>query len=209
MTEKRCDSSNAMKVIVVGDSGVGKTTLLLNYTHDRVAFDSTFKTTLVVDFSSKIVEVSGVKVKLQLWDTHGQERFQAMGTHYYRSAVGIVMVFDLTRKSSFDNIQSWLNQVHEHAGEDVDIVLVGNKVDLAESRVIDHETASSLAKTIGAMYVECSAKTGANVDLVFTSLASKLANRELVQQEELVLVRLESEPSYQVPCFGKNTCSSI
>ncbi|XP_059148690.1 ras-related protein Rab-26-like [Physella acuta] len=209
MTEKRCDSSNTMKVIVVGDSGVGKTTLLLNYTQDRVAFDSTFKTTLSVDFSSKIVEVSGVEVKLQLWDTHGQERYQAMGTHYYRSAIGIIIVFDLSRKSSFDNIQRWLNQVHEHARENVDIILVGNKVDLAESRVIDHETASSLAQTIGAMYVECSAKTGANVDLVFTSLASKLANREPVQQEELVLVRLESEPSYQVPCFGKNTCSSI
>ncbi|XP_059148698.1 ras-related protein Rab-26-like [Physella acuta] len=196
-----------MKVIVVGDLGVGKTTLLLRYTNDRVAFDNTFETTLTVYFSSKIVDVSGVKVKLQLWDTQGQEYRQTMAKGHYRNAVGIVMVFDLTRKSSFDNIQRWLNQVHEHAGEDVDIVLVGNKLDLVEGRAIDHETASSLAQTIGAMYVECSAKTGANVDLVFTSLASKLANRVPVQQEEPV--RLQSETFVEVPCFGKDTCSSF
>ncbi|XP_059165536.1 uncharacterized protein LOC131948065 [Physella acuta] len=132
MTE---ESSYSSKVIVVGDSAVGKTTLLLRYTHDRVAFDSTFKTTLSADFSTKTVDVSGVKVKLQLWDTHGQERFQALSKIHYRNAVGIVMVFDLSQKSSFNHIQHWRQQVHEHwrqqvhehAGENVDIVLVGNR----------------------------------------------------------------------------------
>ncbi|XP_059148642.1 ras-related protein Rab-26-like [Physella acuta] len=112
------------------------------------------------------------------------------------------MIFDLTIKSSFDIIQYWLQQVQDYSGKNA----VGNKVDLAESRAIDHETASSLAQTIGAMYVECSAKTGDNVDLVFTSLAVKFANRVPVQQEEPV--RLESGTFYQAPCYGKDTCLS-
>ncbi|XP_059148689.1 ras-related protein Rab-26-like [Physella acuta] len=199
--------NNRMRVIMLGDYGVGKTCLMNRYLFDQ--FDLYYRK-FYVEFGNRTVDVFGVKVKLQIWDTFDQERlgwelFTAITKSYYRDVAGIVMVFDLTKKSSFDNIQYWLQQVHEHAGENVDIVLVGNKVDLAESRAIDHETASSLAQTIGAMYVECSAKTGANVNLVFTSLASKLVNRVPVQQEEPV--RLQSGTLDEVPCYGKDTCS--
>ncbi|XP_059148691.1 ras-related protein Rab-26-like [Physella acuta] len=193
---------NRMKVTILGDSRVGKTCLMLRYLYDSFDIDPRI---LYIEFRNKTVDVSGVKVMLQILDTDSNKRFRPRITSSLRNFAGIIIVFDLTSKSSFDTVQYWLQQVHEHAGENVDIVLVGNKVDLAESRVIDHETASSLAQTFGAMYVECSVKTRYNVNLVFNSLASKWAKHVPVQQEEPL--RLESETFYQVPCYGKDTCS--
>ncbi|XP_059148686.1 ras-related protein Rab-26-like [Physella acuta] len=178
---------NRMKVTILGDNRVGKTCLMLRYMYDSFDIDPRI---LYIDFRNK-ADIN--------------KHFRPLITSSLRNFAGIIIVFDLTSKSSFDDSQYWLQQVHEHARENVDIILVGNKVDLAESRVIDHETASSLAQTIGAMYVECSAKTRANVNLVFNSLASKWAKHVPVQQEEPI--RLESETFYQVPCYGKDTCS--
>ncbi|XP_059165573.1 ras-related protein Rab-26-like [Physella acuta] len=142
------------------------------------------------------IDVSGVTVKLEARDVlHG---WRHVFPGFFTGVVAAVLVFDLTRKSSFDHIQHWRQQVHEHAGEDVDLILVGNKVDLAKSRAIDHETANSLAQTIGAMYVECSVARKINVDLVFTLLAGKMAARVPVQPEEPVLSGFEP--------FGKDTC---
>nr|XP_032640989.1 ras-related protein Rab-37 isoform X2 [Chelonoidis abingdonii] len=162
----------ACKVMLLGDSGVGKTCFLLQF-KDGAFLSGTFIATVGIDFRNKVVAVDGVNVKLQIWDTAGQERFRSVTHAYYRDAQALLLFYDITSKMSFDNIRAWLTEIHEYAQKDVVIMLLGNKADVSSERVIKMEDGESLAREYGVPFMETSAKTGMNVELAFVAIAKK------------------------------------
>jgi len=156
------------KFLLIGDSGVGKSCILLRFADD--SFTNNYISTIGVDFKMKTIEKDEKKIKLQIWDTAGQERFQTITTSYYRGAHGLIIVFDITSKTSFDNVQKWLDDINAHAPPNVARVLVGNKSDLESKRMVTKATAQQLADQLSIPYIETSAKISDNVDLAFDSL---------------------------------------
>ena len=163
-----------MKILLIGDSGVGKSCLLVRFVEDK--FSPSFITTIGIDFKIKTVDINGKKVKLQLWDTAGQERFRTITTAYYRGAMGIILVYDVTDERTFKNIKTWVNTVSEHANDDAQLLLVGNKSDM-DTRVVTTEQGEDLAKELGIPFVESSAKDDSNVDDIFFTLAKLIQEK--------------------------------
>ncbi|XP_075117982.1 ras-related protein Rab-37-like isoform X2 [Leptodactylus fuscus] len=170
------------KVMLLGDSGVGKTCFLIQF-KDGAFLSGAFLATVGIDFRNKVVSVDGLKVKLQIWDTAGQERFRSVTHAYYRDAQALLLLYDITSKTSFDNIRAWLTEVHEFAHQDVVVMLLGNKCDVASGRVVRTEDGESLAKEYGIPFMETSAKTGINVELAFTAIARELKQRSASPDE--------------------------
>ncbi|WFD30304.1 GTP-binding protein [Malassezia sp. CBS 17886] len=168
-----------VKLLLIGDSGVGKSCLLLRFCDD--AWTPSFITTIGIDFKIRTIEVGDKRVKLQIWDTAGQERFRTITTAYYRGAMGILLVFDVTDEKSFQDIRNWYKDVDQHASEGVRKILVGNKCDWEEKRAVSREQAEELANELGVTYVETSAKTNTNVDEAFFVLAGQVKDH-LVEQ---------------------------
>ncbi|XP_036860348.1 ras-related protein Rab-26 isoform X2 [Manis javanica] len=164
-------TNKGSRVMLVGDSGVGKTCLLVRF-KDGAFLAGTFISTVGIDFRNKVLDVDGMKVKLQIWDTAGQERFRSVTHAYYRDAHALLLLYDVTNKASFDNIQAWLAEIQEYAQHDVVLMLLGNKVDSAQERVVKREDGEKLAKEYGLPFMETSAKTGLNVDLAFIAIAN-------------------------------------
>ncbi|AMD22319.1 HGL021Wp [Eremothecium sinecaudum] len=156
-----------MKILLVGDSGVGKSCLLVRFVEDK--FSPTFITTIGIDFKIKTVEINGKKIKLQLWDTAGQERFRTITTAYYRGAMGIILVYDVTDEVSFENTRQWFSTL-SYANEEAIILLVGNKKDM-DKRTVTYEQGQELAKELGVPFIEASAKEDENVSDIFFTLA--------------------------------------
>uniref|UniRef100_A0A8C3AYV9 small monomeric GTPase n=1 Tax=Cyclopterus lumpus TaxID=8103 RepID=A0A8C3AYV9_CYCLU len=159
----------AFKVMLVGDSGVGKTCLLVRF-KDGAFLAGSFISTVGIDFRNKVMSIDAVKVKLQIWDTAGQERFRSVTHAYYRDANALLLLYDVTNKASFDNIRAWLTEIHEYAQQDVVVMLLGNKVDSTHDRMVKREEGEKLAKEFGVPFMETSAKSGLNVELAFTAL---------------------------------------
>ncbi|XP_067673030.1 ras-related protein Rab-37-like isoform X4 [Haliotis asinina] len=186
-----CQSSEfhaSCKVMLIGDSGVGKTCLLVRF-KDGTFLSGSFISTVGIDFRNKVVDVEGTKVKLQIWDTAGQERFRSITRAYYRDANALLLLYDVTNKASFDNIRAWLAEINEYAQEDVVIMLLGNKADIAGERVIRREDGERLAKEYGVAFMETSAKTGMNVELAFMAVARDLKMKK---------TRRPNEPKFNV-----------
>eukprot|EP00808_Paulinella_micropora_P031872 g74185.t1 len=175
---KDCDI--VLKIIMIGDSGVGKSCLLKSFMGDP--FHSDYTSTIGVDFEIKPVQLDGKTANLQIWDTAGQERFRTITTSYYRSSDAILVVFDVTDNNSFQNLNAWLEDVHLYAKKNIDIILIGNKVDLTDERKVDFKTASEYAASRNMGYLETSAKENINVDRAFTQLALQcIKNKGLVE----------------------------
>lgn len=170
------DEEMLHKTILVGDSGVGKTSLLVQFDQGKF-IPGSFSATVGIGFTNKVVTVDNAKVKLQIWDTAGQERFRSVTHAYYRDAQALLLLYDITSKSSFDNIRAWLTEIHEYAQSDVVIMLLGNKGDMDKERVIRREEGEKLAKEYSVPFMETSAKTGVNVELAFTAVAKELKQR--------------------------------
>ncbi|XP_018321112.1 ras-related protein Rab-37-like isoform X2 [Agrilus planipennis] len=171
----RCDTF--AKVLILGDSNVGKTCFLVRF-HDDVYLSGNFISTVGVDFRNKVVTVDDCKVKLQIWDTAGQERFRSITHAYYRDAHALLLLYDVTNKTSFDNIRAWLTEIREYAKDDVVIMLIGNKCDCNSERLIRREDGDRLAREYNVAFMETSAKMGLNVDLAFMSIARELNYRQ-------------------------------
>ncbi|CAN0312293.1 unnamed protein product [Lampetra fluviatilis] len=165
-------------VMLVGDSGVGKTCLLVRF-KDGAFLSGSFISTVGIDFRNKVVTVDEAKVKLQIWDTAGQERFRSVTHAYYRDAHALLLLYDITSRTSFDNIRAWLTEIHEYAQQNVVIMLLGNKTDMAGERTVKREEGERLAKEYGVPFMETSAKTGTNVELAFMAIARELKHRAI------------------------------
>ncbi|KAM9852094.1 protein ENTREP3 [Aulostomus maculatus] len=163
------------KLLLIGDSGVGKTCLIIRFAEDN--FNSTYISTIGIDFKVKTIDVDGKKVKLQVWDTAGQERFKTITTAYYRGAMGIILVYDITDEKSFENIQNWMKSIKENASAGVSRMLLGNKCDIEAKRKVSKETGEKLAKDHGIRFFETSAKSSINVEESFLALARDILQK--------------------------------
>jgi len=165
-----------IKLLLIGDSGVGKSCLLCRYSDD--VFNSNFITTIGIDFKIRTIELDGSKIKLQIWDTAGQERFRTITQAYYRGAMGILLVYDVTDDKSFNNIRTWMRNIKQHANEQVVKVLLGNKCDMPDKKMVTYEQGADLAKEYQIKFFETSAKTNVNVEEAFTTIARMIKDKK-------------------------------
>jgi len=169
---KSKDYDYLFKLVLIGDSGVGKSCLLLRFADD--AFTESYISTIGVDFRFRTVKIGKKTIKLQIWDTAGQERFRTITSAYYRGADGIIMVYDTTSSDSFDHVNDWLKEVNRYASEGTCKLLVGNKSDRTADRAVTTEQAKEFADDLGVAFLETSAKTAKNVEEAFLTMAGEL-----------------------------------
>ncbi|RHZ49998.1 hypothetical protein Glove_508g12 [Diversispora epigaea] len=197
-----------IKLLLIGDSGVGKSCLLLRFSDD--SFTPSFITTIGIDFKIRTIELDGKRIKLQIWDTAGQERFRTITTAYYRGAMGILLVYDVTDERSFNNIRNWFSNIEQHATEGVNKILIGNKCDWIEKMAITKEQGQALADEFGIKFLETSAKANINVEEAFFTLArdikKRLIDTHAQEQQNTQNKRLELENKPKATSVG--CCSS-
>lgn len=173
-----------IKLLMIGDSSVGKTCLLLRYAND--SFSSMFITTIGIDFKIKNIVLDNKRIKLQIWDTAGQERFRTITTSYFRGAQGIFIVYDVTERESFKNISNWLSNIEMYSDFSVDKILIGNKCDIKDRREVSYEEGKSLADKHGILFFETSAKENTNVSEAFTCISLNVIKRLTDENGEVV-----------------------
>lgn len=160
------------KILVLGDSNVGKTCIVHRFC-DETYYD-TYISTIGIDFKQKIVNLDGMPIKLQIWDTAGQERFRTLTTAYYRGAMGILVMYDVTNMDSFNHLAYWFRNVEENASQDVVKVLAGNKCDCTSLRVVEKDQGRKVAECCDVPFFECSCKEDTNINEIFLTLARKI-----------------------------------
>ena len=197
MTPKSYDL--LFKLLLIGDSGVGKTSLLLGYSDNN--FNNNFIPTIGIDFKIKTIELHGKKIKLQIWDTAGQERFISITTSYYRGAMGIMLVYDVTNSKSFDNIAKWLRNIQEHSNPDVEKMILGNKCDMEDRRVVSKARGEAISHENGVRFLETSAKTNVNIDRAFIELTKSILVKIVdVQEARRTLPPISNQSSIKSRC---------
>ncbi|KAK8760665.1 RAS oncogene family member Rab1 [Amblyomma americanum] len=175
MTTMNPEYDYLFKLLLIGDSGVGKSCLLLRFADDT--YTESYISTIGVDFKIRTIELEGKTIKLQIWDTAGQERFRTITSSYYRGAHGIIVAYDVTDQESFNNVKQWLQEIDRYACENVNKLLVGNKCDLTTKKVVDYTTAKEFADQLGIPFLETSAKNATNVEQAFMTMAAEIKNR--------------------------------
>ncbi|PKA57065.1 Ras-related protein RABA5a [Apostasia shenzhenica] len=173
------------KIVLLGDSAVGKSNLLARFARDE--FFPNSKSTIGVEFQSHKMIIDGKEIKAQIWDTAGQERFRAVTSAYYRGAVGALVVYDISRRRTFENVGRWLNELNSHSDMNVVTILVGNKSDLKDSRQVSTEEGKALAETQKLFFIETSALDSSNVTAAFKTVIKEIYDilrRKVFQLEE-------------------------
>jgi len=188
------------KVLLLGNSDVGKSSLLLRYV-DSVWSD-TFVPTIGVDFKVKTIEIGGKKVKLQIWDTAGQERFRTVVSTYFRGAHGIFLIYDITNRDSFKNLENWLIEIEKNASENVLKILIGNKNDLEDERDITADEGKAFANRNGMQFIETSAKMNTNVNEAFETLGKLMI--EFSSQQKQGMTQDKKDKKVLGASSGKN-----
>ena len=168
------DYDYLFKYLIIGNSGVGKSCLLIRFTDDK--FEEGYVTTIGVDFKIKTLEIEGKSVKLQIWDTAGQERFRNIVSTYYKGGHGIMMVYDITDLESFRYLDSWLKEIEKNASKNVYKILVGNKNDMEKERKVSFEKGLEFADLHGMKFFETSAKENKNVEEAFKEMTKDIIN---------------------------------
>ena len=168
-----------IKLLLLGDTAVGKTSILLKYINDT--FDQSVISTIGVDYMDKTIDYDKYKIKLQIWDTSGQERFRSITRNFYRNADGVMVVFDLTKKVTYDHVKVWLSEAYEH-NEDITTILIGNKLDLVNERDVSKEIAVNFANNNKLKYLETSAKNGTNIKESFNTIIDLLLKGKTEQE---------------------------
>ena len=163
------------KIIIIGDTCVGKSNILSRYLKDEFREDS--KSTVGVELGTKFVKVKGVGAKLQIWDTAGQERYKSITSSYYKGSHGCFIVYDITSETSFENVEKWYEQAQKDASKDVSIILVGNKCDLENERKVSKEKGEEKAKSLNAPFFETSALSKINIDDIFKEMINNIYER--------------------------------
>ncbi|XP_062176741.1 ras-related protein RABA2a [Alnus glutinosa] len=160
------------KVVLIGDSGVGKSNLLSRFTRNEFCLES--KSTIGVEFATRTLQVEGRTVKAQIWDTAGQERYRAITSAYYRGALGALLVYDVTKPTTFENVSRWLKELRDHADSNIVIMLIGNKTDLKHLRAVATEDAQNYAEKEGLSFIETSALEATNVEKAFQTILAEI-----------------------------------
>ncbi|KAF8395289.1 hypothetical protein HHK36_019232 [Tetracentron sinense] len=194
----------SFKILLIGDSGVGKSSLIVSFISNSV---ENLSPTIGVDFKIKLLTIGGKRLKLTIWDTAGQERFRTLTSSYYRGAQGIILVYDVTRRETFTNLSDvWTKELELYSNnQDCIKMLVGNKVDRDSERTVTREEGAALAKDHGCLYLECSAKTRENVEQCFEELTLKIMEVPSLLEEGSALVKknnLKQKQEYQAPPSG-------
>ena len=182
-----------LKLLLLGDSSVGKTSILLKYISNK--FDESSISTVGVDYMDKIIDYNKFKIRLQIWDTSGEEKFRTITKNFYRNADGLLVVFDLTKKESYDHIRIWINEAKEN-NDKLKTLLIGNKLDLKDERIVAIDVAKQFAEKNNLKYIETSAKDGTNInesfqtiiDLLFDGKSSEEILHEFTKQDSSLSV---------------------
>ena len=170
------------KLILVGDSGVGKSNVLSRFVSNEYNDDS--KATIGVEFGVKSLIVNDSNIKLQLWDTAGQERFRAITTSYYRGSDGALVVFDVTNENTFINVEKWISEMYNIIDKrKLSVIIIGNKTDMDKERIVSRERAEQLCKKYNFEYMEASAKNNDNIDNVFLTLAEQIYENKVIKKQ--------------------------
>lgn len=173
------------KVVLIGDSGVGKSNLLSRFTRNEFCLES--KSTIGVEFATRSIQVDGKTIKAQIWDTAGQERYRAITSAYYRGAVGALLVYDITKHVTYENVERWLKELRDHADSNIVIMLVGNKSDLRHLRGVATEDAHTFAEKEGLSFIETSALESTNVENAFHKILTeiyRIVSKKALAQDE-------------------------
>ncbi|KAL0328441.1 UNVERIFIED_CONTAM: Ras-related protein RABA1f [Sesamum calycinum] len=166
------DYDYLFKLVLIGDSGVGKSNLLSRFTRNEFSLES--KSTIGVEFATRSIRVDDKIIKAQIWDTAGQERYRAITSAYYRGAVGALLVYDVTRHVTFENVERWLKELRDHTDQNIVIMLVGNKADLRHLRAVSTEDGAAFAETEKTYFIETSALESMNVENAFTEALTQI-----------------------------------
>ncbi|NP_001086223.1 RAB25, member RAS oncogene family L homeolog [Xenopus laevis] len=196
------DFNFVFKVVLIGESGVGKTNLLSRFTRNEFNHDS--RTTIGVEFSTRTLTIDGHLVKSQIWDTAGLERYRAITSAYYRGAVGALLVYDITKHQSYESVDRWLKELYDHADASIVVMLVGNKSDLKdEAQEVPSEEAKAYAERNGLLFIETSALDATNVELAFETILRDIYTRVLkskggIQQPSTINLSKEASPTQSI-----------
>ncbi|XP_013878523.1 RAB11a, member RAS oncogene family, like [Austrofundulus limnaeus] len=181
MTNREDEYDYLFKVVLIGDSGVGKSNLLSRFTRNEFNLES--KSTIGVEFATRSIQVDGKTIKAQIWDTAGQERYRAITSAYYRGAVGALLVYDIAKHLTYENAERWLKELQDHADSNIVIMLVGNKSDLRHLRAVPTDEAKSFAEKHALSFLETSALDSSNVELAFQTILTAIYN--IVSQRQM------------------------
>ncbi|PIA52060.1 hypothetical protein AQUCO_01000145v1 [Aquilegia coerulea] len=208
------------KIVLIGDSAVGKSQILSRFARNEFSLDS--KATIGVEFQTRTLVIQHKSVKAQIWDTAGQERYRAVTSAYYRGAVGAMLVYDITKRQSFDHIPRWLEELRSHADKNIVIILIGNKSDLENQRAVPTEDAKEFAQKEGLFFLETSALEATNVENAFSTVLTEIFN--IVNKKTLVAGEEQGNgnpasltgkkivipgPAQVIPVKSKLCCSSF
>ncbi|RYH20058.1 GTP-binding protein [archaeon] len=174
------------KVVLLGEGRVGKTSILLRYIKGE--YTDRQVSTLQASYLDKRVTVGGTQVQLSIWDTAGQERFHALGPIYYRDASGALLVYDITDAESFNKVKNWVKELRKIVGNDIILVIAGNKIDLEKNRHVNEEEAAKYAESVGALHFQTSAKANKGLDEVFNALAQSMSYIYVCMRFDCVLL---------------------
>lgn len=179
------------KIVLIGDSFVGKSNILSKYLKNEFNEDS--KATVGVEFGSKATTIEGHSIKVQIWDTAGQERYKAITNAYYKGALGAFLVYDITRKETFDNVDKWISELKTNGSKNISILIIGNKCDLDDKRQITKADAEQKAKNYNVAYMETSALSGENIEVAFETIIKGIYDKCHTELEEKNKLEIEKE----------------
>ena len=211
MTKKNDDYDYLFKLIIIGDSYVGKTNIMSQYI--KKEFNENSKSTIGVEFGNKIIKIDDKIIKAQIWDTAGQERYKSITSAYYKGAKGAFIVYDITSKVTFNSVDKWIQDLNLYGDKNLTLLLIGNKSDLEEKRQIKKDVGEEKAKSFGLGFIETSACTGENIDKAFDILLKEVCNKyhvEISNNEELENVNkgknIEIEKEEENNTVKKKSC---
>lgn len=192
------DYDYLFKVVLIGDSGVGKSNLLSRFTRNEFNLES--RSTIGVEFATRSVQLDGKIIKAQIWDTAGQERYRAITAAYYRGAVGALLVYDIAKRLSYENVERWLQELRDHADRNIVIMLVGNKCDLRHMRALPVEEGRMFAERNRLSFIETSALDCTNVDVAFQNIIAEIyriiAYKPLNDSPESTVIRPKNKETF-------------
>lgn len=192
MSNREDEYDYLFKVVLIGDSGVGKSNLLSRFTRNEFNLES--KSTIGVEFATRSIVVDGKKIKAQIWDTAGQERYRAITSAYYRGAVGALLVYDIAKHLTYENTERWLKELRDHADDNIVIMLVGNKSDLRHLRAVPTDEAKAFSEKNTLSFIETSALDSTNVEGAFTHILTAIYR--IISQRQMVENAEDSSPTY-------------